>query len=167
MIYDLQSTIYHLLSTTSYLSIYLSSSLRKMNCFRRSRFDGESAASGCWLSLSCCLLTRRSFWSRRSCPACCSGGWRPLIAGCLSLQGLVNGLAPNPCSLGFEPQTSCIWADPSANWAIGATSRWLSLLVAIFCPKANSVEHMASLRDSQILCAWRCWSIEPRPTASF
>ena len=32
--------------------------------------------------------SEESFWSGRNCPAWCSGGPRPLIAGCLSLQRL-------------------------------------------------------------------------------
>jgi len=41
-------------------------------------------------------------------------GWRPLIAGCSSLQGpeAWNGLTPSPPSLGFEPRTSRIRPDP-------------------------------------------------------
>ena len=45
------------------------------------------------LSPSFLPWTRRSlFWSRWTCPAQCSGGRRPLIAGCLSLHWLAMDL---------------------------------------------------------------------------
>ena len=54
-------------------------------------------------------------WSGWDFPAQCSGGRRPLIAGCLSLQRLVMDFALTRPVLGFEPETSRIRADPSAN----------------------------------------------------
>ena len=69
-----------------------------------------------------CFLTRRSLFDSDGMPRVVL--WRPEALDCRLLipQEACNGPTPNPPSLGFEPETSCIRADPSAERAIGATT---------------------------------------------
>ena len=53
--------------------------------------------------------------------------WRPEALDCRVLipPEAWNWLTRNPPSLGFKTETSCILADPSADWAVGPyVSRW-------------------------------------------
>ena len=65
--------------------------------------------------------SQESFWSRWNCPARCSGGRRPLIAGCLSLQRLgvdISVIHPVWDSIPRHPASESRFL---AIWAIGAT----------------------------------------------
>ena len=106
-------------------------------------------------------LTRKIILVRMECPALCSGGRRPLIAGCLSLQRLGMDL-PIIRLAGIKPQTSSSESRHPTNKAIGTitASPTLFCLLGVGWVFLVRMECPALCSGGFRLLIAGCWSLQ-------